>query len=480
MPGLVDQVLATQRRRQEQRRGELAWPVGTVAVEPFDTAYGHDTSQFAPDEYGDYLATSNEIFAAANLRARLASSIEMRLYRGRRERKREMPNSPAAALLEYVNPHWTPARLARMDELAMCIFGETMWGLHYQGGQPAEIWWLKPSRMTPVPDEHDYLSGWWYESSVRGQRIWLEPHEVVWHRYPNLIDEFSPLSPLAAARLAADTGKSMMKANRNLHDQGVQIAGLVSPVGDRVRFTKDQAEQLEDDIARRFSGTRNAHKWGVLRYEAKFMPVTMSPKDAEFVLGLGLTLRQVANAYGIPSPLLNDLEHATLANLREFQKAIWEHALVPDLEMKAQEIREQLLPRFPGRGPDQVEPDFSRVAALQESRTAAWDRERQAIEVGALTINEWRLARGMPPVPWGDAFWAPVNKAPVNDANGLPGVVEPADESGGAPGRDGAPPDEGQGDDEALTRRGWMSLLDALGTDLDGDRQLVTNGYGGA
>jgi HK97 family phage portal protein len=474
VPGLVDDVLIARRRRLEGRRGgELAWPVGRVAVEPFDTAHGHSTAQFAPEEYGDYLATSSEIYAAANLRARLASSIDMRLYRGRRERKREMPNHPAAALLEFVNPHWTQARLARMDELSMCIFGETMWGLHYQGGQPAEIWWLKPSRMTPVPDEDDYLRGWWYESNVRGQRIWLDAHEVVWFRYPNLIDEFSPLSPLAAARLAADTAKSMMQANRDLHDQGVQIAGVVSPVGDRVRFTKDQAEQLEDDLGRRFSGRRNRGKWGVLRYEAKYMPVTMSPKDAEFVLGLGLTLRQVANAYGIPSPLMNDLEHATLANLREFQKSLWEHALVPDLEMKGQEIREQLLPRFPGRGPDQVEPDFSRVAALQESRTAAWDRERQAIEVGALTINEWRLRQGLPPVEWGDVFWAPVNKGPVEDAKGLPGAVEPA-------GGSGAPPDKEGQEDEGLSRRGWHVLLDALGTELDGDRQLVTNGYGGS
>jgi HK97 family phage portal protein len=404
---------------------ELAYPVGRAVVEPFDKAHGHDDSLFVPEEYGDYLATSADIYAAAQLRARLVSSVRIRLFKGSDENKREQPTSPAAQLLRFVNPHWTEARLARMDELSMCLWGESYWAIEKDAaGQPKEIWWLKPSRVKPVPDENDYIVRYLYESNVNGQVLRFNADEIVWFRYPNPLDEFSAMSPVAAARLAADTGSAMMKSNQRLHTNGAQAAGIVTPTGDRVRYTKEQADQLGDDIQTRLTGTKNAHRWAVLRYEAKFHPLHVTPKDAEYLGGMALTLRQVCNAYGVPAPLLNDLEHATLANLREFQKALWEHALVPDLGLRAQEIEEQFLPMFrreTKNGADHVEHDFSRVAALQESQSATWDRDRQAIEVGGLTINEWRAKQGQPPVAWGDVYWAPVNKVPVS-SDAAPGA----------------------------------------------------------
>lgn len=416
--GLLDRINAHLNRRNH------AYPVGAAVVEPFDKAYGHRDETYSPEMYGDYLVTSNEVFSAAMLRARLVSSVPLRLYKGRAEDKRELPNSPAAELLRRVNPHWTWARLSRMDELCACLWGESMWAIERDSaGVPREIWWLKPSRMMPVPDESRYLAGWRYESNVNGQVIEFESDEVVWFRYPNPLDEYSALSPMAAARLAADTGAAMMKANYNLHKQGLQIAGMVTPkaqAGQVAQFTAPQADELQERLEKRFSGAEKAHRWAVLRFEAEFKPVNLSPKDAEFIGGLGLTLRQVANAFGIPAPLLNELEHATLANLREFQTGLWEHALVPDLQLRAQDIEEQFLPLFGGRGPDHAEFDFGRVPALQKANSEAWDRERQAVEVGALTVNEWRKRHGLPPVAWGDVWWAPVNKSAVTDAESTP------------------------------------------------------------
>ncbi|PXY21133.1 phage portal protein [Prauserella muralis] len=453
-----------------RRNTELAYPVGPVVVEAFDKAYGHRDEQFSPESYGDYLVTSNEVFSAAMLRSRLVGTVPIRSYRGRDQDKRELPDSRPARLLRHVNPFWTQARLARMDELCACLWGQSVWAVEKDElGIPREIWWLKPSRVLPVPDEENYLAGYKYESNVDGRVLEFDADEIVWFRYPNPLDEYSALSPISAARLAADTGSAMMKANRNLHDKGLQIAGMVMPKahgpGQVARFTQPQADELQERLEKRFSGADKAHRWAVLRYEAEFKPVNVTPKDAEFINGLQLSLRQVCNAYGIPAPLLNDLEHATLANIREFQKGLWEHALVPDLELRGQEIEEQFLPMF-GRArgrtmPDHVEHDFSGVAALQESQSAVWDRERQAIEVGALTINEWRQRRGMPPVPWGDVWWGPVNKAAVEDENSTP------NDNPDTPNR------QAWHEQQQLTR-GFNDVLAALEWDFAG-----VNGHGG-
>lgn len=393
-------------------------PVETSAL---SDEFGHDQSRFSPPEYGDYLATSSDVFSCVSLRARLMSKLDPVLFRGQGPDKREVTSGRAFEVLRKVNPFWTWARLQRMDEMSMGLWGETFWALEpNRFGEPQEIWWLKPSRVTPVPDASNYLKGFLYHPADGSEAIPFSPQEIVWFRYPNPIDEFSPLSPIAAARLAAETGSAMMKSNRHLFSQGMQAGGFVTPKDGRTSFSPEQADQLEEMLRRRFKGVDKAHRWAVLRFEAQFDAVQLTPKDAEWVEGMRVNLRTVCNAYGIPSPLQNDMEFATLSNAREYERILWVHTLIPDADLRADEIEEQFLTRFVSqRRPDHVEFDTSKIPALQESASEAWGRERQAIEVGGLTINEWRKKHGLPEVLWGDVWWAPVNKVPVSD-DGMP------------------------------------------------------------
>lgn len=384
---------------------------------------GHDDSRFSPESYGDYIATSNEVFSAITLRARLMSSLTLQLFRGRGTDKAEVTSGPAADVLRTVNPFWSAARLARMDEMAMGLWGETYWALEPGRGGPAAIYWLKPSRVKPIVHSSRYLAGFVYQPADGGRPLRFATDEIVWFRYPNPVDEFSALSPLAAARLAADTGSAMMTANRNLFRNGLALGGLVVPDTSKATFTADQAADLEKDLERRYTGADKKHRWAVLRYEAQFRALDVSPKDAEFVSGLDLTLRQVANAYGIPAPLLNDLAHATLSNTREFERIMWANTLVPDSKLRAGEIEEQFLPRF-RNGPDHAAYDYTAIPALQESASETWTREAQAMDRGAITINEWRKSKGMPPVPWGEVPWMAVNKAAIDPETGQFATVE--------------------------------------------------------
>lgn len=455
--GLVDRVLAA-------RRGH-AWPVGPGTVLMGDRYFGHDQSEFAPPEYGDYVATSNDVYSVVMARARLLSGLRLRFYRGSGTNKKDADASPAAKLYRYVNPYWTAERLERMDEIAMGLWGHTAWAIEPgAGGQPDQIWWLKPSRLKPVPHERHYLAGFLYEA-VTGEAIPFEPHEIVWFRYPNPLDEFSPLSPLAAVRLAADTGSAMMKSNFKLFEQGLQVGGLVVPDTGNVAFSPEQAGDLEKQLERRFKGVEKAHRWGVLRFEAKFHQMSMTPKDAEFIDGLNMTFRQVCRAYGMQSALQGDLEHATLANATAFERLEWSRTLKPDADLRAAEVREQYLPRFRDRV-DWAEYDFTSVPALQESATEQWVREAQALDRGALTINEWRQSKGMAPVPWGDRPYMPVNKAPLNDDGTLdmpePAARPPDDEANPS---NPAPQVNGE---KNLDHRAARRLLAALANPING------------
>lgn len=414
-------------RIDAHRQPKAEWRVGRGALTGADTTRGHDDERFSPEEYGDYLATSNDIYTAVTLRARLMSSLDLNLYDREGPDKKLITSGPEYDLLRYVNPFWTRRRLARMDEMCMGIWGETVWALEpgADGRTPAEIWWLKPSRVKPVPHTTGYLQGFLYYPVSGGEPIAFRPDEIVWQRYPNPLDEFSALSPLAAARLAADTSSAMMKSNRDMFRNGLSVAGLVVPATDKVSFSREQAADLEMQLAQRFKGPENQHRWAVLRYEAQFKPLQVSQKDAEWSTGLNLSLRAVANAYGIPLPMMNEMAGATLANASEYEKVLWVHTLVPDSQLRADEIVEQFLPRFRTRT-RHAEFDYTTIAALQESETEQWGREVDAIRVGALTINEWRRKHGMPDVEWGDVWWAPVNQDPVTDGESAHQVDPPA------------------------------------------------------
>lgn len=410
-------------RIAEAKRGDspaLSWPVRDVVGAP---EFGHP-SPFDQEKYADYIVTSNEIFSVVSLRARQMAGLQLNLYRGRDADKQLAPaNHPAVRVLDYVNPFWSAERLNRMDEMSMGIWGESYWAVEKDSaGVPTEIWWLKPTRVKPVEDRDKYLKGFVYTSAT-GERIPFRPDEIVWFRYPHPGDEFAAMSPLAAARLAADTAAAMTRSAEQLHNQGLQLGGVIVPAKDKVTFKQGQAEELEQLLDKRWSKPKNRARWSVLRYEAQFLPMNITPKDAESLGGLNLSLRQVLNAYGVPSPLLNDLEHSTLANLKELTRWLWEGALQPDAKLRAAEIREQFLPMFKGGNKlDWAEYDFTKIAALQESQSEAWTREAQAMDRGALLINEWRRSKGMPDVPWGDVYWAPVNKVAVSMDNPSGGV----------------------------------------------------------
>lgn len=411
-----------------------AFVIGRGAVSQTEVLWGHDPELYSPAEYGTYITTSNAVYACATLRSSLLGSLVARAYRvySRTERE-EVTSGPLVDLLRRVNPFWTFQRLIEMTELTLCVWGQAFWVLEWGGGRmPREIWWARPDRMRVVPDPQKYLRGFIYLPQDGGEPIWFDANEVIWLRYPNPLDEFAPLSPLAAARLAADYASAAMKSNLNLFRNGIQAGGLVTPRSG-ITFTQEQAERLMEALERRFKGADRAHRWGVLRADVEVHELGITPHDAEFIDGLNWSLEDIARAYRVPLDLVGG--QRTYENVRAAMRAIWVNCLVPEARFIGGELTEQLLPHFPGQA-DEIELDTSEVEVLQEDKTERWQRAQAQISLGAITVNEWRMSEGLPPVPWGDVWWAPMNLAPVRGGVMTVDTNQLADAIGGGPRED--------------------------------------------
>ena len=346
--------------------------------------FGVPNDEWTPAEYGSYVATSNAVYTCVKRRADAISMLPIKLYQG----EREVTGGPIRQLLDKPNPFWTGDRLKHMTSQSLSLWGEAYWFLE-RGiagrATPREIWWGRPDRVKVYLDPQNYVSHFGYEPDNGGAEMRFETTEVVWLRYPNPVDEWSGLSPLAAARLAADTMSSAMKANRNLFSQGIQMGGFISPKAGQPMLTDEQGKALQDQFNRKFKGVENAHRWAVLKLDMQFQSLQMSPKDAEFVALHRMTLEDICRAFGVPLDLIGG--ERTYANAAEARHAFYADTIMPDARFIEAEITEQLLPMFGAQSTRAVF-DMSGVEALQENEDSRQTRIRENWKAGLLTFNQ--------------------------------------------------------------------------------------------
>lgn len=371
--------------------------------------FGGDAAAYSPAEYGTYLASSNNVYAVVTQRAEMLASLPLKLYSTNSVGERtKLMQGDLSELLHKVNPMWTFHRLIAMTEMTLCLWGVNFWFAERgpSGRQPPqELWWGSPTRVSVIPHPTEYVNGFLY-MAPNGQRIPFSTGEVIWMPKENPLDEFSGLSPLGAARLAADVASAAMKSNRALFTNGLQMGGLLTPAKDKT-LTPDQAKELELMLDRRFKGVDKAHRWGVLRFDAQIQNLGVTPKDAEFMGALNWSLEEICRAYHWPIDLVGG--QRTYENVNAAHKAAWTHCLLPEATFIASEMNEKLLPMF-GSGLE-CEFDSSDIEVLHEDETAKWQRSYQQIQVGAITVNEWRADQGKEPVSWGDAPKGPAAPA---------------------------------------------------------------------
>lgn len=353
---------------------------------------------WARTEYGDYYAASVPVYAAIRLRAEALSRAPLTLYRrGPGDTRTPVGDEhPAQALLQRVNRWYTRADLWRATEIYLNLWGSAFWAVERnEQGQP-EIWPLRPDRMAVIPDRRQHIRGFVYRG--RSGQAAFTPDELVWFRYFNPLEEFAGFSPLAPARLAVDMGKDGLRFNRNFLRNSAQP--------DFVLLTNETMNdhEIEDFYRRweaRFRGPAQAHRPAVASFVRDIKTLGLSHREMDFIQGLRWSLEEVSRAFGVPRPLLSDLERATFSNVNAAERFFWRNTMVPEMTFLAEQVTRTLLPLlgYPGL---EAEFDLTTIEALNEDENARVKREMQLLDRGVLTINEVRRARHLPPVPWGN------------------------------------------------------------------------------
>jgi HK97 family phage portal protein len=364
----------------------------------------------------DYAALSREGYAknaivhrAVRLIAESIGGLSFVLYDGAAELTahplldliaRPNPRQDGASLLETISAHLLLAGNAYIEAV----------GLPGEQASVRELYALRPDRMKVVPGPNGWPQAYDYTaagSTVRFEQTPGSSPGVTNYQPPilhltffNPVDDHYGLAPLEAAACAVDTHNAAAAWNKALLDNSARPSGaLVFSGPDRLILSNTQFERLKNAIGKEYQGAANAGRPMLLEGGLDWKPMSLTPKDMDFMEAKHAAAREIALAFGVPPMLLAIPGDNTYSNYQEASRVFWRQTVLPLAGRIAGALTQWLQPAF-GAGLT-LAVDTDRIEALAPDRAALWERVSKA---PFLTVNEKRAAVGYGAVPGGDAF----------------------------------------------------------------------------
>ncbi|RXR30337.1 phage portal protein [Sphingobium fluviale] len=244
-------------------------------------------------------------------------------------------------------------------------------------GEPAELFALRPERMSVDVDTNGWPIAYHYRVQGRLTRLWAEDGRgrtaVIHLKAINPLDDHMGLGCIGAASGPVAIHNAATTWNKALLDNMARPSGaLVYDSGkDGATLSAEQFARLKAEMEAAFAGAINAGKPMLLEGGLKWQSLSMSPAEMDFVALKASAAREIALAFGVPPMMLGLPGDNTYANYREANKALWRQTILPLMAKILGGIAQGLRPAMPGL---ELAVDLDRVPELADERTALWER----------------------------------------------------------------------------------------------------------
>lgn len=218
----------------------------------------------------------------------------------------------------------------------------------------------------------------------------------------NPLDDHYGLSPMEAAAVPLDIHNAAGAWNKALLDNAARPSGaLVFAPSTGAALSDTQFTRLKAELETSYQGSANAGRPLLLDGGLDWRPLSLSPKEMDFVEAKAAAAREIALAFGVPPLLLGLPGDNTHANYAEANRAFYRQTVIPLVRRTADSLARWLEPAF---GPARLEPDLDAVEALATERESLWRRVQGA---DFLSVAEKREAVGYPPQSPGQGTGSP-------------------------------------------------------------------------
>jgi HK97 family phage portal protein len=316
----------------------------------------------------------------------------------------EKPEGKALQLLNKPNPFQSQSEFLEAALTFYNIFGNT-----YIAGEKAD-YGLRAGKITRL----DILPPQWveiilgdytnpimgYELTKGTLRKYDFPEVMHWKDFNPDFQEsgshlygMSRLRPLLQAVTANQSAyDSMVSSFQNMGAYGLlTILGVKDNDG---KFsdkptTKEQLNKMLQEWRSKWSGDSKRGSVAITNKSAEWTPFGLSVQDLSILTSIPVSRGVIADAYNVPDILFAGSEGRTYDNFSEAKKALWQDAIMPEVDNFLEKLSEWLMPQMGEEG-DYFAADYDEVAVLQDDMTKKIDWMVKA----GLTMNEIRDAIG--------------------------------------------------------------------------------------
>ncbi|ABD87360.1 phage portal protein [Rhodopseudomonas palustris] len=337
------------------------------------------------------------VHRCVRLIAENAAACRYLIFDGAQERD----GHPLAQLLARPNPRQDGAALLETLVAHLLLAGNGYLEAVTLDDAVRELHALRPDRMKVVPGPDGWAEA--YDYSVGGRSLRFDQQAggvppILHLTFFHPLDDHYGLAPIEAAAVAVDTHNAAARWNKALLDNSARPSGaLVYAAAEGAVLSDAQFDRLKRELEGTYQGALNAGRPLLLEGGLDWKPMSLSPKDMDFLEAKHAAAREIALAFGVPPMLLGIPGDNTFANYQEANRNFWRQTVLPLADRIGAALAQWLAPQFGDQL--RVVIDTDRIEALASDRAALWERVSAA---EFLTLNEKREAVGYAPIAGGD------------------------------------------------------------------------------
>lgn len=380
--------------------------------------------------YPELYWTQPWVHAVVNKLVRGVARLELKTYEYDDNRTPvEAPMSVPAKVLRAPYPRAGSFQLKEFIMGSLCVYGNATL-IKFRGGAgrtPQELWPMPFSRVSIIEGRERPIEAYQYAGlntagAIGMKPLYFLPEDVVhfsWFNPDGKPWGRSPLEALATALALEDGGQ------RYALSSFANNARPSSFITSTNKMTKEQRDNLRNEIESAYGGPDNAFKVALLDNGLDWKPIGHSARDSSLIELRKLSREEVCAVYDIPPPLVGILDNATYSNISEQHVMLYQTTIAPILTA----LEDTLNAQFANE--DAWAPLFQKfdmgdvVRGNLKERSESYQRLFMS---GGLTPNEQRVMEGRKPIgnledeqnP-ANMIYVPVNTAPV----GQEGMLTP-------------------------------------------------------
>lgn len=345
------------------------------------------------------------VWRAVWLNSSTIASLPLKVFEKKDNNRQHLSNHPVEFLLQRkANKYMTAFIWRQLSMLHVQFWGNAYSLINYDNKLRAnELLPFHPSEVEPIIS--DKTGNLWYRFQTEKESFTVAAVHVL-HLKGISFDGLKGKSALQVERENLGLALAAQKFGADFYQKGAHLDGVVEAPGALSETgLKNLRESWEETYIK--GGTRTA----ILDMDMKYKQIGIPPNDAQFIETRKFSVTDVARIFGIPPPLLFDLEKATYANVAKLVQGYEKFDLNPWLINIEQEINDKL---FLESEKNIIFVKHSLEGLLRGDMKERVNYYKGLFQIGMLSSNEGRRKENMNDYENGNKKYILANLLPVN------------------------------------------------------------------